>query len=169
MDTDPTLERRWRLCSVAHLATAESVARRPRTSQLALVELLGAVGAAYPRPGRIIDAISRVLSDERNPMQARDVHARVETLLDEPVRWATVKATRALPAEPEQLRSAGTAGADGGLEELGWRGFPSSARWPACRGLVPPRHGSPRDLTCATAQRQLSRWWRRGRRVRMRL
>jgi len=28
-------------------------------------------------------------------MQARDVHARVETLLDEPVRWATVKATLA--------------------------------------------------------------------------
>jgi hypothetical protein len=55
----------------------------------------GAVGAAHPRRGRIIDAISRVLSDERDPLQARDVYARVETLLDEPVRWATVKATLA--------------------------------------------------------------------------
>ena len=29
------------------------------------------------------------------PLQAREVHARVETLLDEPVRWASVKATLA--------------------------------------------------------------------------
>jgi hypothetical protein len=28
-------------------------------------------------------------------MQARDVHARVETLLGEPVRWSSVKATLA--------------------------------------------------------------------------
>ncbi len=28
-------------------------------------------------------------------MQARDVHARVETLLGEPVRWTSVKATLA--------------------------------------------------------------------------
>ncbi len=54
-----------------------------------------AVGAAHPRQGRLIDAISRVLIDERDPMQARDVHARVEALLGEPVRWASVKATLA--------------------------------------------------------------------------
>ena len=54
-----------------------------------------AVGAAHPRQGRIIDAVSQVLSEEDNPMQARDVHAHVEMLLDEPVRWASVKATLA--------------------------------------------------------------------------
>lgn len=55
----------------------------------------GAVGAAHPRQGRIIDAISQVLVDERDPLQGRDVHARVESLLGEPVRWSSVKATLA--------------------------------------------------------------------------
>ena len=55
----------------------------------------GALGAAHPRQGRIIDAISRVLIDEREPMQSRDVQARVEALLGEPVRWFSVKATLA--------------------------------------------------------------------------
>jgi HB1, ASXL, restriction endonuclease HTH domain len=54
-----------------------------------------AVAAAHPRQGRIIDAISQVLSEEGDPMQARDVHAHIETLLGEPVRWASVKATLA--------------------------------------------------------------------------
>jgi len=44
----------------------------------------GAVLAAHPRQGRIIDAISQVLTGEGDPMRARDVHARVETLLGEP-------------------------------------------------------------------------------------
>jgi hypothetical protein len=42
-----------------------------------------------------ISAIEQVLNDEVNPMQARDVHAQAETLLGEPVRWASVKATLA--------------------------------------------------------------------------
>jgi hypothetical protein len=54
-----------------------------------------AVRAAHPRQGRIIDAIRQVLGDEGAPLQAREVHAQVETLLGEPVRWATVKATLA--------------------------------------------------------------------------
>lgn len=54
-----------------------------------------AVGAAHPRHGRIIDTISQLLIAERRPMQARDVHARVEALLGEPVRWSSVKATLA--------------------------------------------------------------------------
>ncbi len=54
-----------------------------------------AVRAAHPRQGRIIDAISQVLIAARYPMQARDVHARVEALLGEQVRWASVKATLA--------------------------------------------------------------------------
>jgi hypothetical protein len=40
-----------------------------------------AIGAAHPRQGRIIDAITRVLNDQCEPMHARDVHAGVEALL----------------------------------------------------------------------------------------
>jgi hypothetical protein len=54
-----------------------------------------AVRAAHPRQGRIIDAISQVLIAARCPMQARDVHTRVEALLGEQVRWASIKATLA--------------------------------------------------------------------------
>ena len=56
---------------------------------------LAAVRAKHPRQGRIIDAISQVLSDQDEPMQARDVHAQVESLAGGPVRWASVKATLA--------------------------------------------------------------------------
>ncbi len=38
---------------------------------------------------------ARVLIGEREPMQARDAQARVETVLGEPVRWSSVKATLA--------------------------------------------------------------------------
>ena len=55
----------------------------------------GAVGATHPRQGRIIDAITRVLSDHGEPMQARAVHAAVEVLLGEAVLWSSVKATLA--------------------------------------------------------------------------
>ncbi len=55
----------------------------------------GALGAAHPRQARIVDAISRVLIDERGPIQARDVPARVEAHLGEPVCWSSVKATLA--------------------------------------------------------------------------
>ena len=48
-----------------------------------------------PRHGRIVDAVTRVLSDNHEPLQAREVHVRVEGLLDEPVLWASVKATLA--------------------------------------------------------------------------
>jgi len=50
---------------------------------------------SQPRQGRIVDAVTRVLRDHRQPLQAREVHVRVETLLGEPVRWASVKATLA--------------------------------------------------------------------------
>jgi len=51
--------------------------------------------AAHPRQGRILDAISQVLSRDGKPMQTREVHVQVEALLGEPVRRATVKATLA--------------------------------------------------------------------------
>jgi len=68
---------------------------RERIRAVAIETPGGALGAAHPRQGRIIDAISRVLTVARAPMQTRDVHARVEALLGEPVRWSSVKATLA--------------------------------------------------------------------------
>jgi hypothetical protein len=53
------------------------------------------VGVVHPRRGRIIDAIAQVLIDAQDPMRVRDVHARVERLLGEPVLWSSVKATLA--------------------------------------------------------------------------
>jgi hypothetical protein len=41
-----------------------------------------------------VEAIVRVLEDHE-PMQAKEVHAAVEALLGEPVRWASVKAALA--------------------------------------------------------------------------
>jgi hypothetical protein len=99
------------------------------------------IGAAHPRQGRIIDAIAQVLSDHGDPMQARDVHAQVETLLGEPVRWASVKATLAgnlkgpaprfvrvargrygIPSPPSRAptRSTGADNADPGTQESDW-------------------------------------------------
>lgn len=54
-----------------------------------------AVGSMHPRRGRVIEAIAQVLRDGGSPLQARTVHAQVEDLLGEPVRWATVKASLA--------------------------------------------------------------------------
>jgi len=54
-----------------------------------------AVGASHPRLGRIVEAITRVLRDNGGPMPVREVHARVEALLDEPVLRSSVKATLA--------------------------------------------------------------------------
>ena len=85
----------------------ESVLYRPRRAaerplraaegrQIAAVEdTAAAVGTRHPRQGRIIDAITKVLSEHSEPMHARDVHAAVEALLGEPVRWTSVKATLA--------------------------------------------------------------------------
>lgn len=50
-----------------------------------------ALAALHPHPGRIMGAIVRVLSEHREPMQAKAIHAAVEALLGEPVRWGTVK------------------------------------------------------------------------------
>jgi hypothetical protein len=54
-----------------------------------------AIGARHRRPGWITEAIVRVLADRGEPMQARAIHAAVEALLGEPVRWGSVKAALA--------------------------------------------------------------------------
>ncbi len=62
-----------------------------------------------PRRGRIIDAIGLVLREHDAPLNTREVHVRVEALLDEPVRWASVKGTLASNARgpaPRFLRVA---------------------------------------------------------------
>lgn len=42
-----------------------------------------------------MEAVVRVLADRQEPMQAKAIHAAVEALLGEPVRWCSVKATLA--------------------------------------------------------------------------
>lgn len=53
------------------------------------------VGTRHRRAGWIVEAIVRVLKDQGGPMQAKEVHAAVETLLGKPVRWSSVKAALA--------------------------------------------------------------------------
>lgn len=43
------------------------------------------------RPGWVLKAIVRVLADQEEPMRAKDVHAAVEALLNEPVAWSSIK------------------------------------------------------------------------------
>jgi hypothetical protein len=51
-----------------------------------------AVGTRHRRHDWVQQAVIRVLERRGEPMQAREVHAAVEALLDEPVRWGSVKA-----------------------------------------------------------------------------
>lgn len=53
------------------------------------------IAARHPRAGRIVEAIVRVLSDRQEAMQAKEVHAAVEALLGESVRWSSIKAALA--------------------------------------------------------------------------
>jgi len=50
------------------------------------------IGSTHRRHGWVLEAVIRVLELHQRPMQAREVHAAVEALLGEPVRWASVKA-----------------------------------------------------------------------------
>lgn len=43
------------------------------------------------RPGWVVKAIEVVLAARRGPMRARDIHAAVEALTGEPVRWGSIK------------------------------------------------------------------------------
>lgn len=54
-----------------------------------------AIGAQHRRRGWVVEAIVQVLSDRQEPMRAKDIHAAVEALLGEPVRWKSVKAALA--------------------------------------------------------------------------
>jgi hypothetical protein len=81
-----------RVCSLAAEIESRSSVRRN--------VVRGRPRSGSPEPselpqGRVIDAVTQVLSDHPEPLQAREVHTRVETLLDEPVRWTSVKATLA--------------------------------------------------------------------------
>ncbi|HTW43104.1 MAG TPA: HTH domain-containing protein [Solirubrobacteraceae bacterium] len=53
------------------------------------------IAARHRRAGWVVEAIVRVLAERQEPMQAKEVHAAVEALLGEPVRWASVKAALA--------------------------------------------------------------------------
>ncbi len=73
---------------------AEEIESRSNVARDVRPDACPSTSRALPQ-GRIVAAVTRVLSDHPEPLQAREVHARVEKLLDEPVRWASVKATLA--------------------------------------------------------------------------
>lgn len=50
------------------------------------------IAAQHRRVGWVVEAIVRVLADRQEPMQAKDIHAAVETLLGQTVCWSSVKA-----------------------------------------------------------------------------
>jgi hypothetical protein len=51
-----------------------------------------AIGRKHRRHDWVQEAVIMVLELRKESMQARDVHAAVEALLGEPVRWGSVKA-----------------------------------------------------------------------------
>lgn len=73
----------------------EGPPRLPRRRSVPPSRAGQAIAARHPRAGRIIEAIVRVLAERREPMQAKEVHAAVEALFGESVRWASVKAALA--------------------------------------------------------------------------
>jgi hypothetical protein len=80
-----------RVCSLA-----EEIKSRGSFSRDLPSDGSGASRQGRSQPGRgIVDAVVRVLSEHDEALQARDVHARVEAMLGEPVRWATVKTSLA--------------------------------------------------------------------------
>ena len=50
-----------------------------------------AIGAQHRRAGWIVEAIDQVLTDRREPMQARAIHAAVEASQGRSVSWSSVK------------------------------------------------------------------------------
>jgi hypothetical protein len=65
------------------------------------------IGARHRRVGWVVEGIVQVLAGHDGPMQAKEVHQAVEALLDEPVRWASVKAALAagvMGASPRFVR-----------------------------------------------------------------
>jgi len=69
--------------------------RPPRRRSAPPSRTVQTIAAQHPRAGRIIKAIVRVLAERREPMQAKEVHTAVEALLEESVRWSSVKAALA--------------------------------------------------------------------------
>lgn len=64
--------------------------RRPERRDIKRPEL--PVGNRHRRHDWVQKAVIAVLECRGEPMQAREVHAAVEALLSEPVRWGSVKA-----------------------------------------------------------------------------
>jgi len=61
------------------------------------------------RPGWVVQAIVKVLTDREEPMRAKDIHVAVEALVGEPVAWSSVKqalASHVSGASPRFVRVA---------------------------------------------------------------
>jgi hypothetical protein len=53
------------------------------------------IGVRHRKAGWVVEAVALVLADRDEPMRAKEVHAAVEALLGEPVRWTSVKSALA--------------------------------------------------------------------------
>jgi hypothetical protein len=80
-----------RVCSLAEEIESRSTSPRVGETGRSVVSRNG----PSSRSGRIVGAVAQVLSAHDEALQAREVHVRVEALLEEPVRWASVKASLA--------------------------------------------------------------------------
>jgi hypothetical protein len=70
-------------------------AEDPRKQLSQSSKAVRAACAGHRRRGWVLDAIVRVLAERQKPMRLKEIHAAVEALLGEPVRWASVKASLA--------------------------------------------------------------------------
>ena len=76
--------------SLAARSDADRAERAPNRQDVKRLET--SIGRRHRRHDWVQEAIIRVLEQRKVPMQAREVHAAVEALLGEPVRWGSVKA-----------------------------------------------------------------------------
>ena len=60
--------------------------------------------SAPPRPTRVLDLVTLVLTHAGQPMRARDIHADAETLAGQDLLWSSVKASLAAGASGESPR-----------------------------------------------------------------
>jgi len=55
------------------------------------------------RQGAVLEAVTNALEDARQPLRVRDVHARVEELLGEPIPFSSVNEALSTHAGHDQL------------------------------------------------------------------
>ncbi|HME04318.1 MAG TPA: hypothetical protein VKG38_14950 [Solirubrobacteraceae bacterium] len=69
----------------------EPTGAKDRPDGGAAEQAVSPIADRHRRHDWVLEAVIRVLADQREPMRARDVHGAAEALLGEPVRWGSVK------------------------------------------------------------------------------